>query len=126
MKKYKKSLKVELTTDQRTVTGSANLLKIRNSGEEEYLILVDYGINSECDEINSKVNFDVTKLRSVFLTHVHADHVAKVPLLYKKGYIGKLYLSKESSILLESILRDNLKIMLEEAKKKAVSPLFKL
>lgn len=124
MKKYKKSLKVELTTDQRTVTGSANLLKIRNSGEEEYLILVDYGINSECDEINSKVNFDLSKLKSVFLTHVHADHVAKVPLLYKKGYIGKLYLSKESSILLESILRDNLKIMLEEAKKKAVSPLY--
>ena len=75
MKKYKKGLTVKLSTDQRTVTGSANLLKIRNSGEEEYLILIDYGINSECDEINSKVNFDLSKLKSVFLTHVHADHV---------------------------------------------------
>ena len=73
MKKYKKSLKIELITDQRTVTGSGNLLKIRNSGEEECLILVDYGINSSqslFDEINSKVNFDVTKLKAVFLEHV--------------------------------------------------------
>ena len=45
MKKYKKSLKIELITDQRTVTGSANLLSVKNH-EEEYLILVDYGINS--------------------------------------------------------------------------------
>jgi len=127
MKKYKKSLKVELVTDQRTVTGSGNLLKIRNSGEEEYLILVDYGINSSqslFDEINSKVNFDVTKLRGVFLTHVHADHVAKIPILYKKGYRGKIYLTKESSILLEDILRDNLKIMLEEAKMRRISPIY--
>lgn len=102
-------------------------MKIRNSGEEEYLILVDYGINSSqslFDEINSKVNFDVTKLRGVFLTHVHADHVAKIPILYKKGYRGKIYLTKESSILLEDILRDNLKIMLEEAKMRRISPIY--
>ena len=125
MKKYKKSLKVELTTDQRTVTGSANLLKIRNSGEEEYLILVDYGINSSqslFDEINSKVNFDVTKLKAVFLTHVHVDHLGKIPILYQNGYRGKIFLTEESSILLEDILRDNLKIMLEESKKKGISP----
>lgn len=125
MKKYKKSLKVELTTDQRTVTGSGNLLKIRNSGEEEYLILVDYGINSSqslFDEINSKVNFDVTKLKAVFLTHVHVDHLGKIPILYKNGYRGKMYLTKESNIFIEDILRDNLKIMLEEAKKKGISP----
>ena len=125
MKKYKKSLKIELITDQRTVTGSGNLLKIRNSGEEECLILVDYGINSSqslFDEINSKVNFDVTKLKAVFLTHVHVDHLGKIPILYQNGYRGKMYLAKESNIFIEDILRDNLKIMLEEAKKKGISP----
>ena len=125
MKKYKKSLKIELITDQRTVTGSGNLLKIRNSGEEECLILVDYGINSSqslFDEINSKVNFDVTKLKAVFLTHVHVDHLGKIPILYQNGYRGKMYLTKESNIFIEDILRDNLKIMLEEAKKKGISP----
>ena len=122
MKKYKKSLKVELTTDQRTVTGSSNLLSL-----EEYLILIDYGINSENSlfhKLNTEITFEIEKLKAVFLTHVHADHVAKVALLYRKGYIGKLYLSKESSILLESILRDNLKIMLEESKKQAISPIY--
>lgn len=119
MKKYKKGLTVKLSTDQRTVTGSSNLLSV-----EEYLILIDYGINSENSlfhKLNTEITFEIEKLKAVFLTHVHADHVAKVALLYRKGYIGKLYLSKESSILLESILRDNLKIMIEEAKKKAIS-----
>lgn len=127
MKKYKKSLKVELVTDQRTVTGSANLLKIRNSGEEEYLILIDYGINSEKSlfhKLNTEITFEIEKLKMVFLTHVHADHVAKVPLLYRNGYKGKIFATKESSILIEDILRDNLKIMLEEAKKKGVSPIY--
>lgn len=127
MKKYKKSLKVELSTDQRTVTGSANLLKIRNSGEEEYLILIDYGINSEKSlfhKLNTEITFEIEKLKMVFLTHVHADHVAKVPLLYRNGYKGKIFATKESSILIEDILRDNLKIMLEEAKKKGVSPIY--
>ena len=122
MRRNAKSLKVEITTDQRTVTGSSNLLSVKNQGEEN-LILVDYGINPEkslFDEINSKVNFDVTKLKAIFFTHVHADHVAKIPILYKNGYRRKIFLTKESSILLEDILRDNLKIMLEEAKNKKI------
>lgn len=126
MKKYKKSLKIELITDQRTVTGSSNLLSVKKQGEE-YLILVDYGINSEksiYDELNTNINFDLRKLRAVFLTHVHADHLSKITILYKKGYRGKLYLSKESSVLLESILRDNLKILIEESKKEAISPIY--
>lgn len=124
MKKYKKSLKIELITDQRTVTGSSNLLKTQG---EEYLILIDYGINSEKSlfhKLNTEITFEIEKLKAVFLTHVHADHVQKVALLYRKGYIGKLYMSRESSILLEDILRDNLKIMLEESKKKGVSPIY--
>lgn len=126
MKKYKKGLTVKLSTDQRTVTGSANVLSVKNQGEEN-LILIDYGINSEKSlfhKLNTEITFEIEKLKAIFLTHVHADHVAKVALLYRKGYIGKLYLSKESSILLESILRDNLKIMLEESKKQAISPIY--
>lgn len=126
MRRNAKSLKVEITTDQRTVTGSSNLLSVKNQGEEN-LILVDYGINPEkslYDELNSNVNFDLRKLRIVLLTHVHADHVAKLPILYRNGYKGKIILSKESNILLEDILRDNLKILIEESKKKAISPLY--
>ena len=126
MRRNAKSLKVEITTDQRTVTGSSNLLSVKNQGEEN-LILVDYGINAEknlYDELNSNVNFDLRKLRIVLLTHVHADHVAKLPILYRNGYKGKIILSKESNILLEDILRDNLKILIEESKKKAISPLY--
>ena len=122
MKKYKKSLKVELTTDQRTVTGSSNLLSL-----EEYLILIDYGINSEKSlfhKLNTDITFEIEKLKAIFLSHVHADHVGKIPILYKNGYRKKIFLTKESSILLEDILRDNLKIMLEEAKKKSISPIY--
>lgn len=126
MKKYKKGLIVEISTDQRTVTGSSNLLKTKID-DQEYLILIDYGMNSEKSlfhKLNTEITFEIEKLKAVFLTHVHADHVQKVALLYRKGYIGKLYMSRESSILLEDILRDNLKIMLEESKKKGVSPIY--
>ena len=66
MKKYKKGLTIKLSTDQRTVTGSANLLKIRSSGEEEYLILIDYGINSEKSlfhKLNTEITFEIEKLK---------------------------------------------------------------
>jgi Cft2 family RNA processing exonuclease len=38
----------------------------------------------------------VSKLKAVFLSHVHEDHSAALPLLYHLGYTGKIYASRES------------------------------
>ena len=129
MKNRKKDFLVELTTKQMNVTGSENLLRFKDKFEEENLILIDCGmlqelnINSFSKE-NIDFQFDIKNVRAVFITHAHNDHVAKLPFLIKEGYEGKIYMSKETSLFLENVLLDNLKIHREEAKKQNKKPLY--
>lgn len=125
----KKNFLVELSTKQMNVTGSENLLRFKDKHDEENCILVDCGmlqennINSLSKE-NCNFNFDVKKMKAVFITHAHNDHVGKLPFLIKEGYEGKIYLSKETALFLENVLLDNLKIHREEAKKQNKKPLY--
>ena len=129
MKNRKKDFLVEVTTKQMNVTGSENLLRFKDKFEEENLILIDCGmlqelnINSFSKE-NIDFQFDIKNVRAVFITHAHNDHVAKLPFLIKEGYEGKIYMSKETSLFLENVLLDNLKIHREEAKKQNKKPLY--
>ena len=129
MKNRKKDFLVELTTKQMNVTGSENLLRFTGKFEQENLLLIDCGmlqelnINSFSKE-NTDFQFDIKNVRAVFITHAHNDHVAKLPFLIKEGYEGKIYMSKETSLFLENVLLDNLKIHREEAKKQNKKPLY--
>ena len=124
-----KAFIVELTTKQMNVTGSENLLRFKDKFDQENLILVDCGmlqennINSLSKE-NCNFNFDVKNIKGVFITHAHNDHVGKLPVLIKAGYEGKIYMSKETSLFIENVLLDNLKIHREEAKKMNKKPLY--
>lgn len=124
----KKNFLVELSTKQLNVTGSENLLRFKEN-EKENLLLVDCGmlqeinINSLSKE-NCNFNFDVKNIKGVFITHVHNDHVGKLPILIKTGYNGKIYMSKETALFVENVLLDNLKIHREEAKKFNKKPLY--
>ena len=124
-----KAFMVELTTKQVTVTGSENLLRFTGKFEQENLLLIDCGmlqelnINSFSKE-NTDFQFDIKNVRAVFITHAHNDHIGKLPLLIKAGYNGKIYMSKETSLFIENVLNDNLKIHREEAKKLNKKPLY--
>lgn len=125
----KKNFLVELSTKQLNVTGSENLLRFKNKFEKENLLLVDCGMLQETN-INSfsiencNWNFEIKNLRAVLITHVHNDHVGKLPILIKEGYEGKIYLSQETALFLENVLIDNLKIHREEVKKLNKKPLY--
>lgn len=129
MKNRKKDFLVELTTKQMNVTGSENLLRFTGKFEQENLLLIDCGmlqelnINSFSKE-NTDFQFDIKNVRAVFITHTHNDHIGKLPLLIKAGYNGKIYMSKETSLFIENVLNDNLKIHREEAKKLNKKPLY--
>lgn len=125
----KKNFLVELSTKQSNVTGSENLLRFRDKYEQENLLLIDCGMLQETNistfsKENVDFNFDLQGLRAVLITHAHNDHVGKLPLLIKVGYNGKIYMSKETSLFLENVLLDNLKIHREEAKKLNKKPIY--
>lgn len=124
-----KAFIVELTTKQMNVTGSENLLRFNDKYDIENLILIDCGMLQEINvstfsKENVDFNFDVKNLKGLFVTHAHNDHIGKLPLLIKAGYNGKIYMSKETSLFIENVLLDNLKIHREEAKKMNKKPLY--
>ena len=125
----KKNFLVELYTKQLNVTGSENLLRFTGKFEQENLLLIDCGmlqelnINSFSKE-NTDFQFDIKNVRAVFITHAHNDHIGKLPLIIKAGYDGKIYMSKATSLFIENVLLDNLKIHREEAKKLNKKPLY--
>ena len=64
-------------------------------------ILLDCGVKREI--IDDQVGFYpdmtkeiVSKVKAVFLSHCHEDHVAGLPILYQMGYRGKVYGSRET------------------------------
>lgn len=72
-----------------------NCFAIEN-GEE--IFLLDCGVKREIQ--NEQVGFYphltpefVAKIKAVFLSHCHEDHVAALPLLYELGFKGKVYAS---------------------------------
>ncbi len=70
-------------------------------GVEDEFILLDCGVKREI--VDGQVGFYpaltkeiVSKIKAVFLSHCHEDHVAGLPLLYELGYTGKVYGTRET------------------------------
>jgi len=70
-------------------------------GVGDEFILLDCGVKREIAD--GQVGFYpaltkeiVSKIKAVFLSHCHEDHVAGLPLLYELGYTGKVYGTRET------------------------------
>ena len=50
--------------------------------------------------------FDPAEIKFVILTHAHVDHCGLIPMLYKKGFCGLVYCSKETAGIARILLRD--------------------
>mgnify|MGYP001267391652 FL=1 len=55
------------------------------------------------------------KLDYVFLTHAHVDHSGNLPLLYAKGFRGRIFTTEASADLCSIMLRDCAHIQMQEA-----------
>ncbi len=92
------------------VTGSCHELQIETDAGLKK-ILLDCGLfqghRQESAVKNAEFAFDPTKIDAMILSHAHADHVARVPLLSKKGFHAPIHCTYATKDLAAVMLQDS-------------------
>lgn len=97
------------------VTGSCQELTVGHAAEKSG-ILIDCGLFQGQDEgrgasaSDLSIDFPIDHIRALVVTHVHIDHVGRIPYLLAAGFDGPIICSEPSAIMLPEILEDALKI----------------
>uniref|UniRef100_UPI00356A229F MBL fold metallo-hydrolase RNA specificity domain-containing protein n=1 Tax=Marinobacter sp. TaxID=50741 RepID=UPI00356A229F len=99
------------------VTGSCHELWL-SSGKpgSEAAVLIDCGLfqgneskaRSTAEDLS--IDFPISHIRALIVTHVHIDHVGRIPYLLAAGFDGPIICSEPSAVMLPEILEDALKI----------------
>lgn len=93
------------------VTGSCHCIEACGK-----TILVDYGMEQGINVFeNAKLPVEEACVDYVLLTHAHIDHSGMLPLLYAKGFRGKVFATEASAELCDIMLRDCAHIQAMEA-----------
>ncbi len=93
------------------VTGSCHYLEVAGKN-----ILVDYGMEQGVNTFeNVPLPVDEAMVDYVFLTHAHVDHSGMLPLLYARGFRGKVFMTEATADLCNIMLRDCAHIQMMEA-----------
>ena len=104
-------MKVQFIGATHEVTGSCTLLEV---GGRQYLI--DCGMEQGTDIFeNVPLPVAAGAIEAVFLTHAHIDHSGMLPKLYKDGFRGTIYATRETCSLCNIMLRDSAHIQMSEA-----------
>ena len=104
-------MRVQFIGATHEVTGSCTLLEV---GSRQYL--VDCGMEQGIDVFeNVPLPVAAEKIEAVFLTHAHIDHSGMLPKLYKDGFRGQIYATRETCNLCNIMLRDSAHIQESEA-----------
>ena len=94
----------------RGVTGSCHQLHLDPSTS----LLVDCGLEQGADappgSETAPLGFDIQGIRALVITHVHLDHVGRIPALLAAGYRGPIFCSEPSARLLPLVLEDSYKL----------------
>lgn len=56
------------------------------------------------------IDFPLDRIRALVVSHVHIDHVGRIPYLLAAGFTGPIYCSKPSAMLLPEVLEDAIKV----------------
>ncbi|WP_237332895.1 MBL fold metallo-hydrolase [Zobellella iuensis] len=88
------------------VTGSCHELRVDDAG-----ILIDCGLFQGTEAgTGPAIDFEIEHIRALVVTHVHIDHVGRLPYLLGAGFTGPIYCSQPSALLLPAMLEDALSI----------------
>lgn len=107
-------------------TGSCFLGVLKLPNRETAKFVIDCGLfqEKEYDSLNNELPFDCDEISFVVVTHNHVDHIGRLPLLFKRGYNGKVYCSTQTKILLPLALNDSQKVLADVCKRKHQSSLY--
>ena len=102
--------KVYVTSFSEEVTGSNNHVKVEWPDGREVAFIVDCGLFQEKEHNHrnyEKLPFLPANIAFAIATHVHTDHVGRLPYLVKNGFTGPLYTSFETAELLPVVLEES-------------------
>lgn len=105
-------MKIKFLGAAKCVTGSSHLLII-----DDLKILLDCGLfqgKDEKENNNEEFEFNPKEIDYVILSHAHVDHSGRIPLLFKKGFLGKIICTHATKDLCEYILTDLAHSSMEE------------
>ena len=95
----------------RGVTGSCH----RYVADEQRHLLIDCGLFQGNDAGEDplerhRIEFDISAVLALIVTHVHIDHVGRLPYLMAAGFQGPIICSEPSARLLPLVIEDALRV----------------
>src|SRR6266581_4152097 len=92
----------------------------------EQWIVVDAGVrvDRKADPLPDLSLLEGKDVRAIFVTHAHADHIGALPLLHQAFPTAPIFASRGTSLLMEVMLADALKIMTRRAVEEMDLPLY--
>lgn len=104
-------MKLEFLGAAHEVTGSCHYLQIGGTS-----LLVDCGMEQGADiYVNQEIPVNAAEIDFVLITHAHIDHSGLLPLLYSRGFRGKIYATQATAELCNIMLKDSAHIQMFEA-----------
>lgn len=108
-------MKILFSGGSESVTGSSHLFEI--GGRK---VLIDCGLYQGKDvkeRENEQFLFDPASVDFVLVSHAHIDHTGRLPLLYKRGFKGKIYATEPTMDLCKIMLLDSAFIQEQDAER---------
>ena len=105
-------MKITFLGANHEVTGSRTLLE----WQKGRYALIDCGMEQGQNEfVNAGMPVPAGAIEYVFVTHAHIDHTGELPRLYREGFRGRVYATRETANLCAIMLADSAHIQMQEA-----------
>lgn len=114
----KEHLYCDIKSFHQAVTGSCTQVCVHFPDGTVTRFIVDCGLLLEKKTAvdNENLSFNPEKVDFAVVTHNHADHTGRLPLMTKNGFRGKIYSSSTNCDLMPLLLENSAKILKTEAK----------